>query len=99
MEGNKIVCGRYNDLLKGLDIGSVCEYLLHQSLLTSQEVQTVLNEVEDVHVSDKRRLAKTLADKGTTRFPEIKSMIRQFRSTARKEPVSTNQGEVSLISR
>ncbi len=97
MEGNKIVCGRYNDLLKGLDIGSVCEYLLHQSLLTYQEVQTVLNEVEDV--SDKRRLAKTLADKGTTRFPEIKSMIRQFRSTARKEPVLTNQGEVSLISR
>ncbi len=97
MEGSKIVYGRYNDLLKGLDIGSVCEYFLHQSLLTSQEVQTVLYEVDDQ--SNKRRLAKTLADKGTTRFSEISSMIRQCRSTARKESGSTNQGEVSLISR
>ncbi len=99
MDGSKIVCGRYNDLLKRLDLGAVCEYFLHQRVLTPQEVQTVLNEVEDLN--KKRRLSKILTDKGTKRFSEISSMIRQYRGTARREPVSSsiNGGEVALIAR
>lgn len=97
MDGSKIVCGRYNDLLKGLDLGAMCEHFLHQCVLTSSEVQIVLNEVEDLN--KKRQLAKILTDKGTKRFTEISTMIREYRGTARREPVSTNVGEVAIIAR
>ncbi len=98
MDGSKIVCGRYNDLLKGLDLVAMCDHFEHQCVLTHQEVQTVLSEMEDL--KKKRQLAKILTDKGIKHFSEISTMIRKYRGTPGRDPVSSNgKEEVAFIAR
>lgn len=106
MDSAKIISGRYNDLLKGLDIGSACEFFLNHNQLTLQDVQTVLKAQDET--SKKRTLSSTLASKGTRKFTEISTMIRKFRKTIlsnEREPAGklndhgTDSGEIKLLAR